>query len=168
MSTCIYIYIFLEKSTVELALHVIHSDTAKLTGHRTLADKRWVGPVKLLCIIMFDISKIRPKSILGPVKAQKFSRCLYIYIRFSWITQWGHKMAKFSALLAIVIADGWIAGDLGCPCDFTAMMSSICLSIYRQTSNISSALVSNEIVYHSDAVWASPVSATRTTSSIST
>ena len=24
---------------------------------------------------MFDISKIRPKSNLGPVKAQKFSRC---------------------------------------------------------------------------------------------
>ena len=51
-------------------------DTAKLTGPRTLADKRWVGPVKLLCIIMFDISKIRPKSNLGPVKAQKFSQCL--------------------------------------------------------------------------------------------
>ena len=44
-------------------------DTAKLTGPRTLADKRGVGPVKLLCIIMFDISKIRPKSISGPVKA---------------------------------------------------------------------------------------------------
>ena len=28
---------------------------------------------------MFDISKIRPKSILGPVKAQKFSRCLKVY-----------------------------------------------------------------------------------------
>ena len=25
---------------------------------------------------LFDISKIRPKSLLGPVKAQKFSRCL--------------------------------------------------------------------------------------------
>ena len=52
------------------------ADTAKLTGPRTLTDKRWVGPVKLLCIIMFDISKIRPKSIFGPVKAQKFSWCL--------------------------------------------------------------------------------------------
>ena len=51
-------------------------DTAKLIGPRTLADKRWVGPVKLLCIMMSHISKIRPKSILGPVKAQKFSRCL--------------------------------------------------------------------------------------------
>ena len=28
---------------------------------------------------MFDISKIRPKSILGPVKAQKFSWCLEKY-----------------------------------------------------------------------------------------
>ena len=51
-------------------------DTAKITGPRTFADKRWVGPVKLLCIIMFNISKIRPKSLFGPVKAQKFSRCL--------------------------------------------------------------------------------------------
>ena len=25
---------------------------------------------------MFNISKIRPKSLFGPVKAQKFSRCL--------------------------------------------------------------------------------------------
>ena len=56
--------------------HVNLTDTAKLTGPRTLADKWWVGPVKLLCIIMFDISKIRPKSFPGPVKAQKFSRCL--------------------------------------------------------------------------------------------
>ena len=47
------------------------ADTTKLTGPQTLADKRWVGPVKLLCIIMFNISKIRPKSILGPVKAEK-------------------------------------------------------------------------------------------------
>ena len=53
------------------------ANTTKLTGPRTLADKKG-GPVKLLCIIMFDISKIRPKSILGPVKAQKFSRCLML------------------------------------------------------------------------------------------
>ena len=56
--------------------HAIAADTAKLIGPRTLADKRWVGPVKLLCIIMSDINKIRPKSILSLVKAQKFSRCL--------------------------------------------------------------------------------------------
>ena len=49
-----------------------HADTAKQTGPRTFADKRWVGPVKLLCIIMFNISKIRSKSPFGPVKAQKF------------------------------------------------------------------------------------------------
>ena len=53
-----------------------NADTVKLTGPRTLANKRWVGPVKLLCMIMFSISKIRPKSILGMVKAQKFLRCL--------------------------------------------------------------------------------------------
>ena len=47
--------------------------------HQTFADKRWVGPVKLPCIIMSNISKIRPKSFLGPVKAQKFLRCLYHY-----------------------------------------------------------------------------------------
>ena len=52
------------------------ADTAKLTGPRIFADKRWVGPVKLLCVIMFNINKIRPKSLFGPVKAQKFSRCL--------------------------------------------------------------------------------------------
>ena len=53
------------------------SDTAKLTGPRTFADKRWVGPVKLMCTIIFNISKIRPKSLFGPVKAQKFLRCLH-------------------------------------------------------------------------------------------
>ena len=51
-------------------------DSAKLNGAWTVADKRWVEPVKLLCIIMFDISKIRPKSILGLVKAQKVLQCL--------------------------------------------------------------------------------------------
>ena len=60
------------------ATMVVTTDTAKLTGSRTLADKRWVGPVKLLCVIMFDISKIRPKSILSLVKAQKFSQCLWL------------------------------------------------------------------------------------------
>ena len=57
---------------------VAPTDTAKLTGPRTLADKKWVGPVKLLCIIMFDISKIRSKFLFGPVKAQKFSWCLHL------------------------------------------------------------------------------------------
>ena len=54
-----------------LLLTWINSDTGKLTGPRTLADKRWVGPVKLLCITMFDISKIRQKSVLGLVKCPK-------------------------------------------------------------------------------------------------
>ena len=57
------------------------SDTTKLTGPWTLADKRWVGPVKLLCITMFDISKIGPKSILGLAKTKKFSRCLLFRLR---------------------------------------------------------------------------------------
>ena len=47
----------------------------KVTDPRTLIGKRWVGLVEL-SITMFDISRIRPKSILGLVKAQKFSQCL--------------------------------------------------------------------------------------------
>ena len=52
------------------------ADTAKLAGPRTFTSKNWVGPVKLLFIIMFKISKIRPKSLFGLVKAPKFSQCL--------------------------------------------------------------------------------------------
>ena len=55
-----------------------YTNTAKLTGPRTFTGKNWVGPVKLMCIIMFKINKIRPKSTFGPVKAPKFSRCLVI------------------------------------------------------------------------------------------
>ena len=37
---------------------------------------------------MFNISKIRPKSLLGPVKAHKFSRCLILVIEmFSIFTE---------------------------------------------------------------------------------
>ena len=54
-------------------------DTVKLTGPRTFADEKWVGPVKLLCIIMFKISNISSKSLLGLVKAQKFLRCLCMH-----------------------------------------------------------------------------------------
>ena len=54
----------------------VTANTAKLTGPRTFTGKNWVGPVKLMCIIMFKIHKIRPKSPFGPVKAPKFSRCL--------------------------------------------------------------------------------------------
>ena len=64
------------RTLTEATKYTYLADTAKLTGPRTFADKRWVGLVKLLCIIMFNISKIRPKSLFGPVKAQKFSRCL--------------------------------------------------------------------------------------------
>ena len=71
MHCLLYIYmIFFRRNSAR-----IQADTAKLTGPQTFADKRWVlvGMVKLLCIIMFNIGKIRPKSLLGPVKAQKFS-----------------------------------------------------------------------------------------------
>ena len=40
--------------------------------------------------------------------------------------------------------------------------------VYRQVSNISRALVGNQIVDHSDVVGASPVGAAPTTSSFST
>ena len=48
------------------------------TGPRTFADKRRVGPVKLLCNVYnhVNISKIRTKFLLGPVKAQ----CLGSYV----------------------------------------------------------------------------------------
>ena len=43
--------------------------TEKLTSLLTAADKAHAGLVKLLCIIIFDISKIKPKFSLGLVKA---------------------------------------------------------------------------------------------------
>ena len=43
-----------------------------------------------------------------------------------------------------------------------------CILEYFQTSNKSGILVGNKIVHHSDVVWASPVSATPTTSSFPT
>ena len=52
--------------------------------------QKWVGLVKLLCIIMFKISKIRSKSLLSLVKAQNFWRCLTMpvvvceYLRIAW------------------------------------------------------------------------------------
>ena len=83
-----------------------NTDTAKLTGPWTLADKRWVGPVKLLCIIMFDISKIRPKSILGPVKAQKFSRCLEIQSECS------HCVLKVALGPLLLTIPAWISNHI--------------------------------------------------------
>ena len=47
-------------------------------------------------------------------------------------------------------------------------MGNIGEKYYRQISNISCTLVSNEIVDHSDVVGASPVGAAPTTSSFST
>ena len=44
----------------------------------------------------------------------------------------------------------------------------ICISSYRQVSNIRRTLVGNEIVDHSDVVGASSVGAAQTTSSFST
>ena len=46
--------------------------TMKFTGLRTVADKTHIGPIDLLCKIMYDISKIMSKFILSLVKAHKF------------------------------------------------------------------------------------------------
>ena len=112
-------------------------DAAKLTGRRTFADKKWVGPVKLsciisvpeklswfirhlsdgliysiqiceishqtfgrshrkcpmcpmifmntlVCIIMFKISKISPKSLVGLVKAKKKKIALFDETSLHW------------------------------------------------------------------------------------
>ena len=59
------------------------ADTAKLTGPRSSTDekvggpvKNMGGPIKLLYVIMFNILKSCQKWIFGPVKHEKFSRCL--------------------------------------------------------------------------------------------
>ena len=64
------------KASTQYKEDIFPADMAKLTSPQTLADNRWVGLVRILCITMFDISKIRPKYILSPVKAPKFSTCL--------------------------------------------------------------------------------------------
>ena len=58
-------------------------DTAKLTGPRSSTDEKvggpvenMGGPIKLLYVIMFNILKSCQKWIFGPVKHEKFSRCL--------------------------------------------------------------------------------------------
>ena len=43
-----------------------------LSVHRLRSKKRHVGQVNLLCIVMFNISKIKPKFILGPIKPISF------------------------------------------------------------------------------------------------
>ena len=65
MPRCGYLEHGLEYFLFYVQKHIAHlaADTVKLTGPQTLAEKRWVGPVKFLFIIMFDISQIRPKSL---------------------------------------------------------------------------------------------------------
>ena len=48
------------------------SVTLKLTGPCTATDKTHIGPVNFLCIIIFTISEIKAKFILGLVKAKSF------------------------------------------------------------------------------------------------
>ena len=55
-----------------------HAVTWKLTGPATVANKTHVRAVNPLYIIIFDISKIKSKFTLSPVKAKKFLRWLYI------------------------------------------------------------------------------------------
>ena len=59
------------------------ADSAKLTSPRSSTDekvggpvKNMGGPIKLLYIIMFNILKSCQKWIFGPIKDEKFSRCL--------------------------------------------------------------------------------------------
>ena len=65
------------------AFFCLVSDTAKLTGPRSSTDekvggpvKNMRGPIKLLYVIMFNILKSCQKWIFGPVKHEKFLRCL--------------------------------------------------------------------------------------------
>ena len=64
-----WLMIYLTLSSEEILVSLARNP--KLIGPQTFADKIWVVPVKLLCISMFNISKIGHKSILGPVKAKK-------------------------------------------------------------------------------------------------
>ena len=70
-------------------------DTAKLTGPRSSTDekvggpvKNMGGPIKLLYVIMFNILKSCQKWIFGPVKLEKFSRCLKAADRMSGKATW--------------------------------------------------------------------------------
>ena len=55
-----------------------HAVIWKLTGPATLANKTHARAVNPLYIIIFDISKIKSKFNLSPVKAKKFLRWLYM------------------------------------------------------------------------------------------
>ena len=49
---------------------IYHSLSLKLTGPQTFTDEECIGPLKV-CRAMLNISKIRPKSIIGGKKKQK-------------------------------------------------------------------------------------------------
>ena len=66
-----------------LEVCVTSPDSAKLVSPRSSTDekvggpvKNMGGPIKLLYITMFKIGKSCNKLIFGPVKQEKFSRCL--------------------------------------------------------------------------------------------
>ena len=62
---------------------ILKPDSAKLVSPRSSTDekvggpvKNMGGPIKLLYITMFKMGKSCKKLIFGPVKHEKFSRCL--------------------------------------------------------------------------------------------
>ena len=63
------------------------SATMKLTIPLTFADIQWEGQIEFLSITMFYISKISPKSILGPVESQNFTLCQHLVI-LVLLTNW--------------------------------------------------------------------------------
>ena len=80
-----------------LAKPVKHVIDWLLCSTTDTADKRWVGPLKLLCIIMFDMSKIRPKSLLSLVKVRNFRGVWYkIWLNLSNIDE---NLVKWAILL---------------------------------------------------------------------
>ena len=56
----------------------------------------WSLATKTLCIVMFDVSKIKPESISGPVKAQRFLQCLSVTWKWKkpshFNSSWGHQL----------------------------------------------------------------------------
>ena len=63
-----------------------NADSAKLVSPRSSTNekvggpvKNMGGPIKLFCITMFKIGKSCKKLIFGPVKHEKFSRCLAMH-----------------------------------------------------------------------------------------
>ena len=86
-----WLMIYLTLSSEEILVSLARNP--KLIGPQTFADKIWVVPVKLLCISMFNISKIGHKSILGTVKAKKIlwhmhSAPVSKFKHFQWRNFW--------------------------------------------------------------------------------